>query len=81
MELVPIKPELKAQLEDYAQRHGKSATDALDEALGAYLEWERADSQEAVQGVLRGYEDVKAGRTRPASEFLDEVRHKRAFPG
>jgi len=81
MELVPIKPERKAQLEDYAHRHGKNAADALDEALGAYLEWERVDSQEALQGIRRGYEDVKAGRTRPAAEFLDEVRHKHAFPG
>ncbi len=81
MELVPIKAELKAQLEDYAQRHGKNAVDALDEALGAYFEWERADAQEALQGIRQGYEDVKAGRTRPANQFLDEVRHKHGFPG
>jgi predicted transcriptional regulator len=81
MDMVPIKPERKAQLDEYAQRHGQDVSEALDEALGAYLEWERADFQQALDGIRRGYEDVKAGRTRPAAEFLEEVRLKYAFPG
>jgi predicted nucleic acid-binding Zn ribbon protein len=81
MELVPIKPERMAQLEDYAQRRSQSPVEALDEVLGAYLEWERAESEEAIQGIRRAYEDVKAGRTRPAIEFLDELRRKHSFPG
>jgi predicted transcriptional regulator len=80
MELIPIKPERKAELEEYAQRHGQDTAAALDEALAAYLDWERTDYQEAVEGVRRGYEDVKAGRTRPAADFLDEVRDKHGFP-
>ena len=76
MEVIPIKPERKAELDNYAQRYGQSATDALDEALAAYLEWERTDYQEAVKAVRRGYEDVQAGRTRPAAEFLTEMRRK-----
>jgi predicted transcriptional regulator len=76
MEAIPIKPERKAELDNYAQRYGQSVTDALDEALAAYLEWERTDYQEAVKGIRQGYEDVKAGRTRPASEFLTEMRRK-----
>ena len=81
MEILPLKPERKAQLDEYAQRHGQDAAAALDEALGAYLEWERSDYQEAVQGIRRGYEDVKAGRTRPAEEFFKELRQKHGFPG
>jgi len=38
MEVIPIKPERKAQLDDYAQRHGQDVTDALDEALALYLD-------------------------------------------
>jgi predicted transcriptional regulator len=49
---------------------------ALDDALATYLEWERQDFAEAVEGIRRGYEDVKAGRTRPASEFLADLRRK-----
>jgi predicted transcriptional regulator len=81
MEAIPIKPERKAELESYAERYGQSVTDALDEALAAYLEWERTDYQAAVKGIRQGYEDVKAGRTRPASEFLSEMRRKHGLPG
>jgi len=80
MDMIPLKPERRAQLEEYAQRHGQDAESALDEALGAYLEWERQDSEEAVEGIRKGYEDVKAGRTRPASEFLAEMRRKHDPP-
>jgi predicted transcriptional regulator len=78
--LIPLKPERKAQLEEYAQRHGQDAAIALDEVLATYLEWERQDYDEAVEGIRRGYEDVKAGRTRPAAEFLEELRVKHDFP-
>jgi hypothetical protein len=44
------------------------------------LEWERQDFAEAVEGISRGYEDVKAGRTRPASEFLADQRRKHDLP-
>jgi predicted transcriptional regulator len=80
MDMIPLKPERRAQLEEYAQRHGQDAASALDEVLGAYLEWEQQDSEEAVEGVRRGYEDVKAGRTRPASEVLAEMRRKHDLP-
>jgi predicted transcriptional regulator len=79
MDVIPIKPERKAQLEEYAQRHGQD-TAALDDALAEYLEWERQDYEESVAAIRRGHEDVKAGRTRPASEFLEELRQKHGFP-
>ena len=80
MDVIPIKPERKAQLEEYAQRHGQDTAAALDAALADYLEWERTDYHEAVEGIRRGHEDVKAGRTRPAAEFLEELREKHGFP-
>jgi hypothetical protein len=78
--MIPLKPERKAQLEEYAQRHGQDTASALDEALGAYLEWERQDFEEAVEGIRRGHEDVKIGRTRPAAEFLSAMRRKHDIP-
>ena len=80
MDAIPIKPERKAQLEEYAQRHGQDTAAALDAVLADYLEWERQDYQESVAAIRLGYEDVKAGRTRPATEFLDELREKHGFP-
>jgi len=53
---------------------------ALDNALATYLEWERQDFSEAAEGIRHGYEDVKAGRTRPATEFLADLRRKHDLP-
>ena len=80
-DVVQIEPERKGQLDDYAQRNGQNIADALDEALAAYLEWERTDYWEAVEGVQRGHEEVSAGRTRPAAEFLTEMRRKYGISG
>ena len=80
METILLKPERKAELEEYARRRGQEPAAALDDALAAYLEWERQDFDEAVEGIRRGYEDVKAGRTRPAAEFFAEMRLKYGIP-
>jgi len=80
MEMLPVTPERKAQLDDYAQRHGQDTAAALDDVLSAYLEWERQDYNETVEAVLEAYEDVKAGRTQPAGEFLEELRVKHGLP-
>ncbi len=73
---MPLKPERMEALEEYAKRHGQAPADALDEVVASYLEWEKQDFQEAVEGITRGLEDVRAGRTRPAKEFLDELGAK-----
>ena len=78
--MIPLKPERRAQLEEYAKRRGQDPASALDEALAAYLEWERQDFVEATEGIRRGYEDVNAGRTRPAAEFLADMRRKHDIP-
>ncbi len=80
MEMIPLTPERKAQLDDYAQRHGQAPAEALDEVLADALEWERQDYKETVEAAMEGYEDVKAGRTQPASEFLEELRVKHGLP-
>jgi hypothetical protein len=80
LEAIPLKPERRAQLVEFARQHGKDPAEALDEALAAYLEWQRQDFEEAVEGIQRGYEDVKAGRTRSAAGFLAELREKHGLP-
>ncbi|MEO7142412.1 MAG: hypothetical protein ABI165_02815 [Bryobacteraceae bacterium] len=80
MDMVRLTPERKAQLDDYAQRHGQDMAAALDDVLANYLEWERQDYIETVDAVREAYEDVKAGATRPASEFLEELREKHGLP-
>lgn len=80
MQTLPIKSERLAELEEFARRRGKSTADALDDVLAEYLEWERQDYQETVEGIRQGLEDVKAGRTKPADEFLDEFARKHGLP-
>lgn len=76
MEPMLVKPERKAQVEAYAKEHGQTATEALDDLLAAQLEAEQREYDETVQGALRGYEDVKAGRTSSADEVFDWLRAK-----
>lgn len=80
MQTLPVKSERLAELEEFARRRGKSTADALDDVLADYLEWERQDYQAAVEGVRQGLEDVKASRTRPADQFLDEFARKHGLP-
>jgi len=76
MKSIQLKPERQAELEEYARRRGQSPADALDEALAAYLEWERQDFEEAVRGIQRRSDDVEAGRSHPADQFLSDIRQK-----
>ena len=55
MNAIPIKPGRKAQLEEYAQRHGRDTASALDEVLAEYLEWEREDYEKSVEAIRRGH--------------------------
>jgi predicted transcriptional regulator len=80
MDMIPLKPERKAQLEEYALRHGQDPATALDDVLAAALEWEQQEYREAVEGIRRGYADLRAGRTRPAAEFLADMRQRYGLP-
>jgi hypothetical protein len=48
--------------------------------LAEYLEWERHDYQGTIQAVQHGIEDVKAGRTKPAEDYLDAFARKHGPP-
>ena len=80
MDMVPLKPERKAQLDDYAKRHGQDTAAALDDVLADYLEWEQQDYREAVDGIRQGHADYKAGRTKSVEEVFQELREKHGLP-
>ena len=80
MEAIPLNPERQAQLEAFAREHGQDPAATLDDALAVYLEGEQQEFADAVAGIERGYADIKAGLTRPAKDFLDELRRKHDFP-
>jgi predicted transcriptional regulator len=80
MEMVALTPERKAQLDAYAHRHGKDATAVLDELLGAWLDEERSEYFEALEGVREGYADFEAGRIQSAESVFEELRVKYGLP-
>jgi predicted transcriptional regulator len=80
MEMLPLTAERKAQLDDYARRHGKDAAAALDEALATYFDWELQEYRGAVEGIQQGYADMQAGRTQPSEEVFEELRVKHGLP-
>jgi predicted transcriptional regulator len=71
-----LSPERQAQLNDYANRLGQDPSVVLDEIVADALDWERRDSEEAVEGIRRGYADFKAGRVRSVADSFAEVREK-----
>jgi hypothetical protein len=78
--VITLKSERRAELDDYVRRHGQDPETALDEVLADYFASEREDFEESVEAIRRADEDIKVGRTRPASEFLEELRAKHGFP-
>lgn len=80
METISLNPERKAQLEEYAQRHGQDTVSALDDLLATSLEWERQDYQDAVEAIRQGFADFIAGRTQPADQAFEELREKHGLP-
>ncbi len=58
---------------------GKAEMVALD--VASFQEMlEALDRAEAIEGIRRGLEDVKHGRTKPAKQFLEELRREFNFP-
>lgn len=76
MERMPLKSDRKAQWKTYAKEHGQSPAEALADLLAAQREAEQREYDETVQGALRGYEDVKAGRTSSAEDVFAWLRTK-----
>lgn len=46
MDMIPVKPERKAQLEAYARQHGQSAAEALDDLLATQLKQQAHEEPE-----------------------------------
>jgi predicted transcriptional regulator len=80
METIPISAERKAQLEVSARQQGKEPAQVADEALAAWLDWEREDFEATVAAVKEGYADFEAGRSRPAEDVLRDLRRKHGIP-
>ncbi|MGK7902580.1 MAG: hypothetical protein AB4352_14425, partial [Hormoscilla sp.] len=57
-----------------AARQGQDISIVASQLLGSLLEWEAQDSQEAIQGIQRGFDNFEAGRFRSFDQFAEEQR-------
>jgi hypothetical protein len=62
MDVIPITPERKAQLEAYARRHGQDTAATLDEALAEYL------ALYTIEGETVSIVHVRHGRRQPITK-------------
>ena len=74
--VVTLSPELEALLLDKAARRGQDVSLVASELLASLLEWEKQDSEEAIQGIQQGLDDFESGRFRSFQDFADAQRSK-----
>lgn len=74
--VVTLSPELEALLRDKADRQGQDISLVASELLASVLQWEKQDSEEAIQGIQQGLDDFEASRFRSFQDFAEEQRRK-----
>lgn len=79
MEMIPVEPEFKAQLEAYARQHGQSPADALNDLLGAQLNAERQElSHEEWLRALKARGERNADKNLPILSS-EELRRENVY--
>jgi predicted transcriptional regulator len=61
LETIPVKPERKAQLEEFARLHGRDPVEVADGGLGRYLDYEAWFSEQVDEGVAAADRDEFIG--------------------
>jgi hypothetical protein len=71
---ISLSPSRQAELEHFAQQHGQTVTDALDDAVATYLEFQGQHCEEDVAAVEAVTVDFHAGRSVSLEEFDANIR-------
>ena len=77
---ITLSPSRQAELECFAQQHGQTPTDALDEAVAAYLELQSEHFDADVAAVEEAIEDLHARRSVSLEEFDGNMRRRYDIP-
>ena len=64
-----IPKETNDRLEAFATATNRTKTFVLEEAVSAYLDY----NERQIQSILRGLEDMKAGRVTPIEDVIAEL--------
>ncbi len=78
--VVTLNPKLEALLHSRAARQGQDVNFVATELLASILNWEEKDSEEAIKGIQKGFDDFESGRYRSLQDFADEQRNKYNLP-
>ncbi|NEO57254.1 MAG: hypothetical protein F6K54_31825 [Okeania sp. SIO3B5] len=73
---INLTPELEAQLQEKASQKGQDISLVVSELLARVLEWETADTEEAIKAIQQGLDDFENGRFRSFDEFAEAQRRK-----
>jgi predicted transcriptional regulator len=74
--IISLSPQVEAQLREKAARQGQDVSLVAADLLASALEWEAQDSEKAIEGIQRGFDDFEAGRFRSFEEFAEEQCRK-----
>ena len=77
---ITLSPSRQAELEQFAQQHGQTVTDALDDAVATYLELQGQHFDEDVAAVEEAIEDLHDGRSVSLEEFDANMRQRYDIP-
>jgi predicted transcriptional regulator len=77
---ITLSPSRQAELEQFAQQHGQTITDALDDAVATYLELQGQHFDEDVAAIQEAIEDLHAGRSVSLEEFDANMRQRYDIP-
>lgn len=77
---ITLSPSRQAELEQFAQQHGQTVTDALDDAVATYLELQGQHFDEDVAAVEAAIADLHAGRSVSLEEFDANMRQRYDIP-
>jgi predicted transcriptional regulator len=78
--VVTLSPELEALLCERAAQQGQEIDLVVSEMLASVLEWEKEDSELAIQEIQEGLDDFEAGRFQSFEDFAEERRRKYNLP-
>ena len=75
-----LSAEIESRLQEVADREGADLNILINEAILSSLEWDEQERAAIIADVLRGDEDIAAGRVKSLAQFIEEKRAKFGFP-
>lgn len=75
-----LSPSRQAALEQFAEQHGQTPNDALDDAVATYLELQGQHAIEDLAAVDEAVQDLHAGRSVSLEEFDRNMRERYDIP-